>query len=141
MATAQTEYNNGITASVNFWVQQAINSTIWVVNKPTGLPSQPAMNALLTNPVVQFNSSTALQQIYAQEWIDMFRQPWDAWTLMKRTGGMTPMDPTNASFYSNTYGSYQRYQYPASEQTYNKANWLAETGGTDVTTAKIWIAQ
>lgn len=141
MATAQTEYNNGITASVNFWVQQAINSQIWVVDKPSALPSQATINTLLTNPVVQFNPATALQQIYAQEWIDMFRQPWDAWTLMRRTGDMTPMDPSNASFYTNTYGSYQRYQYPSSEQTYNQANWLAETGGQDKTSTKIWIAQ
>jgi hypothetical protein len=141
MATAQTEYNNGITASVNFWTQQAINSQIWVVNKPTALPSQATINTLLTNPIVQFNSATALQQIYAQEWIDMFRQPWDAWTLMRRTGDMTPMDTANASFYSNTYGSYQRYQYPTTEQTYNSANWLAETGGSDLTGTKIWIAK
>jgi hypothetical protein len=141
MTTAQTEYNNGITASVNFWTQQAINSQIWVVNNPTVLPSQATINAMLTNPIVQFNPSTALQQIYAQEWIDMFRQPWDAWTLMRRTGGMTPMDPNNAGFYTATYGSFNRYQYPSSEQTYNKANWLAETGNNDVTTTKIWIAQ
>jgi hypothetical protein len=141
MTTAQTEYNNGITTSVNFWTQQAINSQIWVVNNPTVLPSQATINAMLANPIVQFNSSTALQQIYAQEWIDMFRQPWDAWTLMRRTGGMTPMDPNNASFYTSTYGSFQRYQYPSSEQTYNKANWLAETGNNDLTTTKIWIAQ
>jgi hypothetical protein len=105
------------------------------------LPSPGEINTLLTNSVVQFNPSSALTQIYAQEWIDMFRQPWDAWTLMRRTGGMTPMDPTNSSFYTATYGSYQRYQYPSSEQTYNKANWLTETGGSDVTTAKIWVAQ
>jgi hypothetical protein len=141
MTTAQTEYNNGITTSVNFWTQQAINSQIWVVNNPTVLPSQATINAMLANPIVQFNSSTALQQIYAQEWIDMFRQPWDAWTLMRRTGGMTPMDPNNASFYTSTYGSFQRYQYPSSEQTYNQANWLAETGNNDLTTTKIWIAQ
>ncbi len=126
---------------MNFWVQQAINSQIWVVNNPTALPSQTAINTLLTNAVVQFNPGTALQQIYAQEWIDLFRQPWDAWTLMRRTGGMTPMDPTNSSFYTATYGSYQRYQYPSSEQTYNYSNWYAETQGNDVTTTKIWVAQ
>jgi hypothetical protein len=141
MATAQTEYNAGITASVNFWSQQANNSTVWVVNKPSASPSPAAMSALLTNPVVLFNPATALQQIYAQEWIDMFRQPWDAWTLQKRTGGMTPTDPNNASFHTNSYGSFQRYQYPPSEQTYNFNNWNAETNGKDLTATKIWIAQ
>jgi hypothetical protein len=141
MTTAQTEYNAGITTSVNFWTAQAIGSTIWVVNKPTGLPSQATLNALLTNPVVLFNPATAAQQIYAQEWIDMFRQPWDAWTLMRRTGGQTPMASANASYYTQTYGAYNRYQYPNSEQTYNFSNWEAETGGNDLTSTKIWIAQ
>jgi hypothetical protein len=141
--TAQTEYNAGVTASVNFWVGQAINSQIWVVDKPTSLPDGGAMSALLTNPVVAFdaaNSDHALQQIYGQEWIDMFRQPWEAWTLMKRTA-LTPMDSTNASFYTQTYGNYNRYQYPSSEQTYNFKNWQAETSGQDLISTKIWIAK
>jgi hypothetical protein len=141
MTTAQTEYNAGITTSVNFWTAQAIGSSIWLVNKPTALPSQSTINTLLNNSVVLFTPATAAQQIYAQEWIDMFRQPWDAWTLMRRTGGMTPMDPVNAGYYTQTYGGYNRYQYPTSEQTYNYNNWYAETQGNDVTTTKIWIAK
>jgi hypothetical protein len=141
MATAETEYTAGVTASVNFWTTMAINSNIWVVNKPSGLPSVAAMNALLGNPVVLFNPSTALQQIYAQEWIDMIRQPWDAWTLLRRTGGQTPMDPNNASYYAQTFGFYQRYQYPASESEYNNKNWLAQTSGSDLVSTKIWITK
>lgn len=140
MATAQTEYNAGIVTSVNFWTTQAINSAVWVVNKPTGLPSAAVLNTLLTNPKVAFSAATAAQQIYAQEWIDMFRQPWEAWTLMKRTGA-TPTDPNNAAYYTATYGSYNRYQYPSSESEYNYANWYAETKNNDVTTTKIWIAK
>jgi hypothetical protein len=140
-AGAQTEYNAGITASVNFWTNQAINSAIWVQNKPSGPPSQAAIDNLLNSPIVKFNAANAVTQIYAQEWVDLFRQPWDAWTLMRRTGGQTPMDPTNAGYYSQTYGSYNRYQYPNSEQTYNEANWLTETGGSDMISSKIWIAK
>jgi hypothetical protein len=142
MTTAQTEYNAGITASVNFWTQQVINnSSVWVVNAPTALPGTAAINTLLTNPVVLFNASTAVQQIYAQEWIDMFRQPWDAWTLLRRTGGQTPMDPNNASYYTTTWAIYNRVPYPSSESQYNRANWDKETdnGVTDVPGTKIWI--
>jgi hypothetical protein len=141
MATAQTEYNAGVTASVNFWTTMAIQSSVWVVNKPTGLPSTAAMNTFLNNPVVLFNASTALKQIYAQEWIDMIREPWEAWTLLRRTGGQTPVDPNNAAYYTQTYSSYQRYQYPASESEYNADNWNAETGGSDLISTKIWIAK
>jgi hypothetical protein len=143
VTTAQTEYNAGVTGSVNFWTTMAINSPQWIINKPTGLPDATTMNAFLANPVVAFDvadADHALKQIYGQEWIDMFRQPWEAWTLMKRTGA-TPMDSTNAAGYTQTYGNYQRYQYPGSEQTYNFANWQAETGGQDLISTKIWIAK
>jgi hypothetical protein len=139
-ATAKTEYNAGATASINFWTTQAMNSVVWVQNKPTALPDAAAF---LANPVVAFDmasASHALKQIYAQEWIDMFRQPWEAWTLMKRTG-QTPADPNNSAGYTTTYGSYNRYQYPSSEQTYNFANWQAATGGSDLISTKIWIAK
>ena len=139
MATAQTEYNAGVTSSVIFWTQRAISSPQWVVNKPTALPTTATINTFLANPVVAFSSATAAKQIYAQEWIDLFRQPWDAWTLMRRTGGLTPQDPTNAAYYTTTYGGYNRYQYPSSEQTYNYANWYTETGGNDLVSTKIWI--
>lgn len=143
-ATAATEYNAGIAASINFWTQAAINSPVWVVNKPAGMPTPAALTAYQNNPAVLFdaaNATHAAKQIYAQEWIDMIRQPWDAWTLLKRTGGLTPMDPNNAAYYTQTYGSYNRYQYPGSESAYNNANWLAETGGSDLISTKIWIAK
>ena len=86
---AQTEYNTGVTLSVNFWTTMAINSPRWMRCKPTGLPDATTMNAFSCNPAGAFDAADAahaLQQIYGQEWIIMFRQPWDAWTLMKRTG-------------------------------------------------------
>ncbi len=143
LAAAKTEYNAGISASLNFWTQAAINSPVWVVNKPAGLPSDSTISAVENNPIVLLDPSDAAhatQQIYAQEWIDMIRQPWDAWTLLKRTGGLTPMDQNNAAGYMQTYGNYNRYQYPNSEQTFNNANWLAETHNSDLISTKIWIA-
>jgi Starch-binding associating with outer membrane len=143
-ATAQTEYNAGVTSSVTFWTTEGMNSPVWAVDRPT-VPSATQIQTMLSNPIVQFDvvnpSTHGLQQIYAQEWIDLFRQPWEAWTLLRRTGGMTPMDPNNAGYYTSTYGGYQRYQYPSSEQTYNEANWMAETGGHDSVATKIWVAQ
>ena len=144
LATAKTEYEAGITGSLNFWTQAAINSPVWVVDKPAGLPSGVAINAVLNNPIVMLDptdATHATQQIYAQEWIDMIRQPWDAWTLLKRTGGLTPMDPDNAAGYVSTYGNFNRYQYPGSEKTFNLVNWSASTGGTNLVSDKIWIAK
>ena len=143
MTTAQTEYEAGVTSSVIFWSTMAIQCPIWVVNKPAAVPSAGAISTLLANPQVAFNSANAVQLIYAQEWIDMFRQPWVAWTLMRRTGGQTPMDPTNPAGYAKAYGSLQRYQYPPDEQQYNTDNWKASAdgGANDLTSTKIWIAK
>ena len=142
MATAQTEYQAGVTTSVTFWTNIAFTDPIWAVNKPAAAtPSAADMATLLANPKVAFTASNALSLIYAQEWIDLFRQPWVAWTLMRRTGSATPTDPANPAGYTQNYGSLQRYQYPADEQLYNNANWKAATGGNDLTSTKIWIAK
>ncbi|MEP6611629.1 MAG: SusD/RagB family nutrient-binding outer membrane lipoprotein [Mucilaginibacter sp.] len=149
--TATNEYIAGIKSSVAFWTDRAIyatknNASIASISShpwATSQPSDAALSAFLTNPVVAFDagsSAHALKQIYAQEWIDMFRQPWEAWTLMKRTG-QTPADPNNAAGYTTTYGSYNRYQYPSTEQTYNFANWQAATSGGDLINTKVWIAK
>jgi hypothetical protein len=60
---------------------------------------------------------------------------------MRRTGGATPADTNNPAGYTQNYGSLQRYQYPTDEQLYNNANWKAETGGSDLTSTKIWITK
>lgn len=140
-ATAKTEYQAGITASLNFWTGIAFNSSVWLVNKPALATATPAqISTLLAKTSYDLTSSSnALKQIYAQEWIDMFRQPWDAWTLLRRTGGATPMSATNASYYTSTYGGYNRFTYPDNEVSYNHDNWYAATKGSDLTSAKIWI--
>jgi len=142
MTTAQSEYEAGIKASITFWTTMAYNSPIWVVNKPAAAtPSDAEVNAVLTNPKVAFNAANAVSLIYAQEWVDLFRQPWVAWTLMRRTGYATPADPANPAGYTQNYGSLQRYQYPGDEQLYNNANWKAATGGSDLTSTKLWITK
>jgi len=141
-ASAQTEYEAGVTASLTFWKNMAFNSSVWVVNKPaSATPTGTEISAVLTNPKVAFNATNALSLIYAQEWVDLFRQPWVAWTLMRRTGNATPADTNNPAGYTQNYGSLQRYQYPADEAQFNNANWETATGGNDVTSTKIWIAK
>ncbi|MCO5238493.1 MAG: SusD/RagB family nutrient-binding outer membrane lipoprotein [Chitinophagaceae bacterium] len=142
VGTAKSEYEKGVTASVNFWTFIAMNSPVWVVNKPAGLPDGAAITALLENPKVEFdisNEADALLKIYTQLWIDGFRQPWDIWTLKRRTGNKTPMETDNAAFYNTNFGDINRFVYPGSEQDYNHANWLEATGGTDLRSNKIWL--
>jgi hypothetical protein len=140
-ATAKTEYESGVSASLNFWTSIAYNSSAWVVNKPAAATATTAqVSTLLTKVAYDLTSpANALKQIYAQEWIDLFRQPWDAWTLLRRTGGATPMSSVNTAYYTANFGVYNRFTYPDNEVSYNHANWLGATGGTDLASTKIWI--
>ncbi len=141
--SAASEYYKGIEASVNMWKGIAFNSSTWAEGKPTSATASPAeLTALETNPKIVYNAanvSAGLAQIYAQLWIDQFRQPWDAWLLLRRTGGLTPMSASNTQYYSNNFGTYHRFVYPDDEANYNRANWSAATGGTDANTTKLWI--
>lgn len=136
-ASAKQFYEEGITASVNFWYKQANGSSIWTVNKPAAAPAPAALTAMLTNPAVAYSATpaTALSQIYKQYWISLFHQPMDAWTLQRRTGNATPnvaLAPTSEALNLN------RLTYPTGEVTSNFDNWKAVTGGTDDRTKKPW---
>lgn len=137
-ATAQQHYEAGITSSVNFWYDLAHNSTIWIVNKPAAAPTPGELSDMLTHPRVAYSSdpAEALSQIYAQHWIALFHQPFDAWTLQRRTNYGTPnvpLAPTSESL------NMHRLIYPPTERDSNFENWLEETGGTDDMTRKPWF--
>lgn len=140
-AMAKAHYEAGVKASVNFWTKLAIDCPIWVEGKPAGLPSDNVLNVFLQDPKVAYSSdpALALKQIYTQLWIDGFRQPWDIWTLYRRTGGNLPKDPDNASYTETTYGIYHRYIYPTSEQDFNTSNWKTAMGGQDKYETKTWL--
>lgn len=137
-ATAKQFYEEGITASVQFWYKLANGSAVWVVNKPAASPDPAALKAMLTNPAVAYSATPAeaLTQIYKQNWIALFHQPFDAWVLQRRTGNATPntpLAPTSESLNLN------RLVYPSGEVTSNFDNWKAVTGGTDDRSVKPWF--
>lgn len=142
-ALAKAAYDAGIAASLNMWKGIAFTSPEWVVNKPASATATAGeIAAITTNPITTYNlatPATALRQIYAQYWIDAFRQPWDAWTLKRRTGDKTPMSATNTVYYTQNFGSYARFVYPQQESSFNFENWKTETGSTDVSSTKIWL--
>jgi hypothetical protein len=142
-ANANTEYQTGITASVNFWyyIAQHTNTTEdpWTTVEPLSFtPAQLA--ALLANSKVAFTASTSddLNKIYAQEWLDNFRQPWLAFNLWRRTG-LTPTDPAAVEDESHT--SLYRLPYPQDEAVNNTDNYNAELqtmNGVNSTSFKVW---
>jgi hypothetical protein len=142
IATAQTEYQAGITSSVNFWYNIAANTNTpsdpWAPVAPAP-PTNGQMAAMFANPKVAFtgSASDALTKIYAQEWLSYFRQPWLAFNLWRRTF-QTPFDPN--SHPSSTYTTFYKLPYAQDEAVNNKDNFDAEIGknGGNNTNVKVW---
>ncbi|MBN9383118.1 MAG: SusD/RagB family nutrient-binding outer membrane lipoprotein [Chitinophagaceae bacterium] len=143
-AIAMAEYNAGIAASLNMWKSIAFNSNVWLVNKPGAATATPGEISAVQNSTVaaydMANATHALSQIYAQLWIDQYRQPWDAWLLLRRTGGKTPMSTDNTQYYNANYSTYQRFVYPDEELSYNTDNWNA-AGSIKDNKVKLWITK
>jgi hypothetical protein len=123
------EYFEGVIVSMDFWDNLKNNSSIWINTDP---------NYENTNPYDVANKiffiedpEEKLELLYAQRWIDAFRQPWEAYSLARRTE-KTPRegDPLN----------YFRLPYPPSESEHNTVNWSAQSAkmGGDLTTIKVW---
>lgn len=137
-ATAEQLYNEGIAESVRFWYKLANGSSVWTENKPDEEPEAAELAAMLAHPSVAYSAvpADALKQIYKQNWIGMFHQPFDAWTLKRRTGDATPNVPLAAT---SEALNLNRLLYPTGEITSNYDNWLKVTGGTDDRTKKPWF--
>lgn len=130
---ATGRYQEGIIASVNFWKELVVNSKIWV-NKPP-IPSDLDAFLLSANPKYAMTFDGAiednLRRIYEQRWIDSFRQPWEAFALLRRTN-LIPREREENDFF--------RFQYPQSEVAFNAENYEAQIGkmGGDRTDIKVW---
>jgi hypothetical protein len=136
--TAKAAYDEGVSESVKFWYKLANGSSIWAVNKPAASPTALELTTMLANPGVSYSAiqATALTQIYKQQWIALFHQPFEAWTLSRRTNYATPSVALPSS--SPAYNFYKLI-YPQSEMDSNNENWKAVTGGADAPTKKPWF--
>lgn len=126
-ATAEQNYEDGIKGSVSYWYE---------VGNVELTPA--ALTAMLANSAIAYSATPAdaLSQIYKQYWISLFHQPFEAWTLKRRTNNATPnvpLAPTSEALNLN------RLVYPTGEITSNYDNWVSVTGGTDDRTKKPWF--
>ena len=128
---AEGEYSTGVASSMTFWQNVMVNSAIWV-NKPPILSSGEIFSRINHERISIFNpANDKLELIYAQRWIDQFRQPWEAFALLRRTNAV-PREGGANQFY--------RFTYPPSEAEKNPQNWadqVARMGG-DENDVKIW---
>lgn len=137
-ATAKTHYEQGITESVKFWYKTANSSSVWMVNKPAAAPTALELSTMMANTEVAYDATPAngLKQIYKQLWISLFHQPFEGWTLARRTNYATPSVTLSSS--SPGYNIF-KIIYPQSEIDGNYDNWKGITGGTDAPTKKLWF--
>ena len=124
--TAKSHYDNGVTASMNFY----------------GI-SGSAVTTYLALPNVIFNPGTALSLIAIQKYIALFMNSgWEAFMEQRRTGIPT------LSVGPGTYNNGQvpkRWLYPQSEYDYNAANLATalqrQFAGNDNVNGVMWLIQ
>lgn len=130
---ASFNYQKAMLESMGFWQNLVINSTIWQ-NKP---PEQSIADffAVTTHPKYDISMAAdveaKLDMIYAQRWIDAFRQPWEAFSLLRQSNRV-PREKAKNEFF--------RFKYPFSESTFNTDNYNVQVSkmGGDENNIKLW---
>lgn len=123
--TAKSEYEAGIRSSINFWYNLVeLKGDKWYLFKPV-LGADDIDNYLaLPRVAYNTNEADALAQIYAQEWIALFREPAAVFNLYRRTEA-TPHDSSSSSHENSFY----RLPYPEKEKNFNEENYNAALDG------------
>ena len=124
-ATAKAEYEAGIRSSINYWYNLVeLKETQWYLFKPE--LGSDEIDDYLALPMVAYKAdeAEALDQIYAQAWIALFRKPAIAYNLYRRTEA-TPHDRSSSSHENNFY----RLPYPEAEKNFNPDNFNAALNG------------
>jgi hypothetical protein len=126
---AKDEYEAGIKSSIDFWYDMVeLQGTAWAFYKPVLDLSE--VDVYMANEKVSYkgDGAEALKQIYAQMWIDSFRQPWLGFNLYRRTLA-TPHDETGA--YEATENNFYKVPYPEGEFINNPTNLANALDGQD----------
>ena len=90
--------------------------------------------AVYMNPEFDYSNEAYMSLIYQQRWLNLFRQPWEAWALARRTMA-TPTTTNHAKLTS------YRMEYPQAEIEYNYENYsaqLARMSHGDTRQTKVW---
>jgi hypothetical protein len=139
----------GIYQSCLFWAHIPQNTSRWTYLYPQyssyianldiwALGQRMASNvmnyAVYMNPDFDYTNEAYLSLIYQQRWLNLFRQPWEAWALARRTMA-TPTTTDHSKLTS------YRMEYPQKEIEYNFENYtvqLARMSHGDTRQTKVW---
>ena len=132
-----------------FWAHMPQNTSRWVYFYPqytafvgnldiwalgNKMASNVMNNAVWMNPENDGSPEFFLKMIYQQRWLNLFRQPWEAWALARRTMA-TPTTTNHAKLTSF------RMEYPQKEIEYNYENYttqLSRMSHGDTRQTKVW---
>ncbi|MBS1947657.1 MAG: SusD/RagB family nutrient-binding outer membrane lipoprotein [Bacteroidetes bacterium] len=123
--TAQSHYNNAVTASIEFWGGAASDAIAYL--------AQPSVNYATA-------TGTWQQKLGYQEWIANYNMNWDSWTDIRRLG-YPDIDVVSPPV--GAHGNLPlRLTYPSNESASNSTNWktgvAALPGGQDLVSAKLF---
>lgn len=85
-------YTKGVTASIQYYSKMAVDGKLldYYAESTAGMQvagvSQSEIDNYLASPAVKFDPAKALDQIASQSFINFFKEPNEAWALIKRTG-------------------------------------------------------
>jgi hypothetical protein len=108
------------------------NTDIWALGQR--MASSVMNKAVYMNHDFNYTNEAYLTLIYQQRWLNLFRQPWEAWALARRTMA-TPTTTDHAKLTS------YRMEYPQKEIEYNYENYskqLARMSHGDTRQTKVW---
>ena len=126
----------GIYQSCLFWTHLPQNTSRWTYLYPqytsyigtldiwswsNNMASNVMNYAVYMNPDFDWTNEAYLKLILQQRWLNLFRQPWEAWALARRTWD-TPTTTDHAKLTSF------RMEYPQTEIEYNHDNYTTQCG-------------
>jgi len=122
VGTAVTHYNQGVTASIEYWGGSADDASDYLAQATVAYATAAA---------------TWQEKIATQAWISFFNRGFEGWTEYRRLD--YPVLPMPKNAVTTSYPN--RYTYPINEQTLNGANYkaaAAKVGGDELTTKLFW---
>ena len=131
---ADESIRSGVYQSFLFWTHMPNKTSRWTYFYPqytnyvgnlsiwdwcNNMAANVMNYAVWMNPEYDGSQEFYLKMIYQQRWLNLFRQPWEAWALARRTFA-TPTTTNHAKLTS------YRMEYPQKEVEYNYDNYATQ---------------
>ena len=130
---AGSAFIDGVNFSVSFWKDVMNQSRLPLgATFASNITVPPNVNFISLQNHLDYVLTGVLTEteLYRQRWIDLFRQPQEAFALARRTGNTPHAGPSSAVY---------RFPIPPSEVAYNQQNWYSAVGaGGDDFSRKVW---